>query len=224
MTAATSRRELQRQRAELKALTDEIGTYKSEIGRAIYEIGRRLARVYEDALWRSDGYANFEDYLTRGVSISRTTAYRFMRIARHFNAEIAKRYGVEKLEAAIRYLQATPAEERPGDLLAAEIRLRDESGRFTTFSLHEATAAQIREATALLFDARRAGMRIPSGVRKRMERLAEALPPAPSGTSRGERVRLTRGKDGHLAVSFHAIPLDELRAFLELLEAHLQGR
>ena len=172
-------------------------------------------------MWRSDEFASFDDYLERAVSISRSTAYRFMRVAQHFNAEIARRYGVEKLEAAIRYLQATPTEERPGDLLAAEIRLRDESGRFTTLSLHEATAAQIREATALLFDAKRAGMRIPSGLRKQIGRLADALPPAPKGTTRGERIRLARGKDGQLAVSFQAIPLDELGTFLALLKGHL---
>jgi hypothetical protein len=83
------------------------------------------------------------------------------------------------------------------------------------------TATQIREATALLFDAKRAGMRIPSGLRKQMGRLADALPPAPKGTTRGERVRLSRGKDGQLAVSFQAIPLDELGTFLALLKAHL---
>ena len=35
MSASTSRRELQHQRAELKALTDEISGYKSDIGRAM---------------------------------------------------------------------------------------------------------------------------------------------------------------------------------------------
>ena len=65
-------------------------------------------------------------------------------------------------------------------------------------------------------------MRIPSGLRKQMGRLADALPPAPKGTSRGERVRLARGKDGQLAVSFQAIPLDDLGAFVELLRVHLQ--
>ena len=144
-----------------------------------------------------------------GVAISRSTAYRFMRIAEHFNAEIAKRYGPDKLEAALRYLQTTPVDEQPGDLLAAEIRIRDQSGRFETVALHDATATQIREAIALLRDAKRAGQRIPTKIRQRAERLIEALPPPPKGTTRGDRVRLTRGKDGNLAVSFHGIRLED---------------
>jgi hypothetical protein len=116
MKGSTSRQELQRQRAALDALTGEIGALKSDIGRAVYEIGTRLERVHDEALWRAGDYNGFEDYLARGVAISRSTAYRFMRIADHFNAEIARRYGPEKLDAAIRYLRATPVEERPGDL------------------------------------------------------------------------------------------------------------
>lgn len=85
------------------------------IGRAVFEIGSRLKRVHDDALWQVVDYTGFEDYLARGVAISRSTAYRFMRIADYFNAEIARRYGPEKLDAAIRYLRATPVEERPGD-------------------------------------------------------------------------------------------------------------
>jgi hypothetical protein len=108
-----------------------------------------------------------------------------------------------------------------GGLITAEIRLRDDAGRFTTVPLHEATAAQIREATALMVEAKHAGLRVPKSLRKRMAQLADALPPAPRGTARGSRIRLTRGKDGRLAASFHAIPLDDLATFVELLRAQL---
>ena len=155
------------------------------------------------------------------MAITRRTAYRFMRIARHFNAEIANRYGPDKLDAALQYMEATPADEQPGDLLATEIRIRNDSGRYDTLALHEATATQIREATALVREAKRAGQRIPATLRQRIQRLAKALPPPPKGTSRGDRVRVTRGKDGNLAVSFHAIPLDGVDTFLALVKEHL---
>jgi hypothetical protein len=120
----------------LELLTDEIRASKNAIGRGIYDIGIRLARIHDEELWRTGRYEGFDHYLEHGVAISRRTAYRFMRIARHFNAEIAQRYGPDKLEAALGYLQATPAEEQPGDLLAAEIRIRDTTGRFETVTLY----------------------------------------------------------------------------------------
>jgi hypothetical protein len=223
MVALQQRRSSDPSRAVLEVLTAEICACKGVVGRGIYDIGIRLVRVHEQELWRSGRYDGFEDYLERAVAISRSTAYRFMRIARHFNAAIAERYGPDKLHAALGYLEATPADEQPGDLLAAEIRIREASGRFETVTLHEATATQIREATALLRDARRAGQRIPTKVRRGVERLSEALPPAPKGTGRRDRVRLTRSQDGQLAISFHAIPLDDLEAFLAVVQQHLRG-
>ena len=210
-----------KKRATLKTLTAEILACKAGIGRSIYEIGIRLARIQEQELWRAGRFEGFEDYLQRGVAITRRTAYRFMRIARHFNAEIANRYGPDKLDAALQYMQATPADEQPGDLLAAEIRIRNDSGRYDTLALHQATATQIREATALVREAKRAGKRIPAKLRQRIHRLAKALPPPPKGTTRGDRISIKRGKDGNLAVSFHAIPLDDLDTFLSLVQTHL---
>lgn len=221
MSTLQPRRDTATDRNVLNLLTEEIRASKNAVGRGIYDIGIRLVRVHDEELWQSGRYESFEYYLERGVVISRRTAYRFMRIARHFNAEIAQRYGPDKLDAALGYLQATPAEEQPGDLLAAEIRIRNAAGRFDTLTLHEATATQIREATALVRDARRAGQRIPTKVRRSIERLNEALLPPPKGTSRGDRIRLTRSQDGHLAISFHAIPLDDLEAFIALVHAHL---
>ena len=212
----------QQGRAALKTLTAEILAHKAGIGRSIYEIGIRLARIQEQELWRAGRFGGFEDYLQRGVAITRRTAYRFMRIARHFNAEIANRYGPDKLDAALQYMEATPADEQPGDLLAAEIRIRNASGRYDTLALHQATATQIREATALVREAKRGGQRIPAALRQRIQRLAKALPPAPKGTTRGDRVHITRGQDGDLAVSFHAIPLDDLDEFLTLVGKHLR--
>ena len=112
--------------------------------------------------------------------------------------------------------------EQPGDLLAAEIRIRNASGRYDNLALHQATATQIREATALVREVKRGGQRIPAQLRQRVQRLAKALPPAPQGTTRGGRVRITRGKDGDLAVTFCAIPLDVLDEFLTLVGKHLR--
>ena len=118
------------------------------------------------------------------------------------------------------YLKETPADEQAGDLLAAQIRIRTESGRFRNLSLHEATATQIDEAAALLRASKKGGQRIGRAMRKRLEQLAEALPAAPTGTRAGRRVRATRGRDGRVALTFQAIPADELVAFAAAIVAH----
>ncbi len=73
-----------------------------------------------------------------------------MRIAKHFSAEIAGRYGVTKLDAAMRYLRATRADEQPGDLLAVDVLVRMPNGRYKSLSLHRASAAQIEQAARTL--------------------------------------------------------------------------
>jgi len=208
-------------RRELAALVREIRALGGQVGRGLYEIGRRLGRVREQALWDDGSYTSFADFVERALDMAPQTAYRFVAVARHFNAQVAERYGVTKLDAAIRYLHATAADERPGDVLAAEIRIRGPHGRFRTLPLHQASARQIDEATALLREAREGSARIPASLRRRVSRLVEALPAAPVGTGRGQRVRLQRGRDGRLAVSFRAIPLDELPAFSEAIAEHL---
>ena len=183
-------------KGRLEQATAEIARLKGLVGKGLYEIGRLLDRVQREELWREGDYAGFDEYVAEAVDISRTSAYQFMRIARHFNAEIAKRYGAAKLEAAVRYLEVTPADERPGDLMAAQIQVRGERGRYRQLSLHEATAKQIREAVRLMKGSMRGGRRVPKAFRGRMERLAEKLPEAPMGTRSGQRVRVLRGMMG----------------------------
>jgi len=207
----------------LARTTAEIARLKGQVGKGLYEIGRLLDRVQREELWREGDYPTFEEYVAEAVDMSRTSAYQFMRIARHFNAEIAKRYGASKLEAAIRYLEVTPVEERPGDLMAAQIRVRGERGRYRLMSLHEATAQQIAEAARLMKGSKRGARRVPKAFRGRMEKLAEILPAAPAGTRSGRRVRVLRGDDGRLALTFQAIPYDELKAFVAALQQHAVG-
>jgi hypothetical protein len=208
-------------RETLRVLTREILERKALAAKTLYEIGARLNRINEEQLFVAGGFEHFGDYLEVEVGISARTARRFMRIARHFNARIAARYGSGKLDAALRYMETTPEDERPGDLLSAEIRLRNERGQYETLSLHEATESEIREATALMMQARDGGKRIPKTLRRKTDALAKAMPTAPTGTGRGDRVKLSRGKDGRLAASFLAIPLDELDGFLKAVRTHL---
>jgi hypothetical protein len=209
------------QRATLDRLTSEIVELKGAAGKNLYDMGTRLARVREEELWRAGGHASFEEYLERAVDISRSTAYKLVRVAREFNRMIAERYGVEKLDLGLRYLDHTPAEERPGDLLAADIRVRDERGRWHSVPFHVAKVPQLRAAIALLQNQREQRRRVPVDLDRRARRLAKALPSAPVGLSTGNRVRLRRAPDGRIAATFSAVPLDELEAFIAALKKHL---
>jgi hypothetical protein len=206
---------------KLERISAEIAELEGKIGRDIYEIGRRLADVRRGCLYEQGGYRGFRAWLDAETSIPHATAWRFMRVAEHFNAAIARRYGVSKLLAAIRFLEATSAHEQAGDLMASEIRIRDDRGRFENISLHEATTQQIAHATVLLFEAKRGADRIPQRLQRRMERLTEALPQAPPGTRSGKRVRAFRGDDGKLAFSFQAIPEQGLEEFVAALREYL---
>lgn len=202
----------------LDLLTNEIHRLKGAVGRGMYEIGVRLARIADEQLWAGRGYESFEHYLEQGVSFSRSTGYKLIRIARRFNAEIAERYGVEKLELGLRYLEATPERERPRDLTNTDLRFRDSNGRFRSISFHEATPSQIRDAIQLVAETKAARPRLPEQWEQAADQLASALPPPPPGTLRGRRVTLKRGFDGRLALTFNAIAIDDLPAFLAACE------
>jgi len=202
----------------LDLLTNEIHRLKAAVGRGMYEVGVRLARIVDERLWASRGYQSFEHYLEEGVSFSRSTGYKLIRIARQFDAEFAERYGVEKLELGLRYLEATPERDRPSNLVATDLRFRDSSGRFRSVSFHEATPSQIREAIQLVSEGKLSRQRVPEGWERLTEELSLELPPAPPGVHRGSRISVRRSLDGRLAVSFHAIAVDDLPAFIAACE------
>jgi hypothetical protein len=209
------------QRDNLSRLTHEIIEAKGRAALALYEMGVRLLHVHEQELWRAGRFDGFGDYLARAVDVPVSSAYRCIRFARHFNRQICARYGVDKLEAIVRYERVTAAKERAGDLLAAEIALRKENGRYTKKSLHLATAGEINAATALLERAKKGRRRIPAEARAKVERLAAVLPAAPRGLSTKNRARLSRGKDGRLALSISAVPLDEVAQLIDALRETL---
>ena len=143
MGAPLTRRERSELKGRLDRITREIGERKATIGRDLWEIGLRLEEVRRDELWRG-GFDSYADYLSHGVELSARNASRFVRIAKHFNRAIATRYGSDKLEAILRYEDVTPANELPGDLTAAQNRLRNAHERFFKKSLHDATGEEIR--------------------------------------------------------------------------------
>lgn len=207
-------------RAQLASITREILAHKQGAGRALYEAGVRLRRVHQDELWRAGSFAHFEDYLERAVDLSRTTAYRYIRLAEHFNADIAQRYGIEKLLLGLRLMDATPEHERAGDLLASTITYRNEHGRYQSVPFHEASTRQIRDAIDVLETRRSAKRRVSKAWRVKAAQCNLALGDPPAGIPK-QRVTLRRTARGRIVANFRGIPVDELDAFVRALKKHL---
>lgn len=208
----------QRRLRELSARVQEL---KGGAAAAFYELGLVLGEIQDEQLWRSDGYTSFHDYLSRAVDVSPTTARKVVQIARHFNLEIAERYGFEKLSKGLRYLELTKRDERPGDLIAAELRNRGPDGRYVTIPFHKATGQQVEEAIALERSRRRRAPG-PAAISERLSSVSRALPPVPAGVRASKnRVEATQTRKGEVLLSFRQIPLRELRAFLAAIEREL---
>jgi hypothetical protein len=197
-------------RERLNSIKKSLGSLDQRVARATWEWGNLLAEVERDELWREDGAATFSAWLEDEVGVSRTSAARAITVARNFNVEMAERFGTRKLAAAVAYLELTAREERPGDILALDLRIRGESGQFVTVPFVKASARQVEAACAEIRAAERgreekARLRdLDADVRARATRLAEALPAAPKGTVRGDRVAVKKGADGRMAVSIQA--------------------
>lgn len=207
---------LTEERQRLRAITARIAELKGRAALVLYEMGALLSEVSERRLFEAGGFESLNAYIDAEVDLSRATAYKAIRVARHFNAGMVERYGIEKLDAGVRYMALTGADEAPGDLVAAQLRLRGEGGRFVNLPFHEASAGQVREATRLLQQSR---AQAPADSRARAERVAQALKAA----ALGGRVTARKGRDGGALLSFRDVPVDELLAFAQALIAAADG-
>lgn len=190
----------------------------------IVHAGRRLLEVRRDELWHEDGSRSFTDWLQKKTRFSRASAYKAMDVAEHFTPEMAERFGPEKLWAGLRYVDATGAEEQPGDLVALRVRIRGRDGTWKSIPFTEASTREIHDAVSIL-KATTSGREndLPDDLENRIAQLAERLPAAPKGTSRGQRAKIRRGRDGRLALDLKGIPLDEIETVLEVVRAELAG-
>lgn len=131
----------------LESATREIVRLKQAIGSSFYELGRVLARVRDERLYEAGGHATFEDYLDQAVEISRATAYKFIRVATVFSERFAVEWGADKLVAALRYIDATPEDEKPSDIPKLSIPVVSEDGKVTKKPIAKASVREIERAS-----------------------------------------------------------------------------
>ena len=153
--------------------------------------------------------------------MARSSAHRALTVVRHFNEEIAARYGFDKLYQGLRYLELTRAVEQPGDIVALDLRVRGASGRFERVPFHTATVRDILDAIELL---QRRARGLPDGLDHAVEdavtRLVAELPPPPTGIRAAkQRVEVLRTRGGQVAITVKQVGLDDLTETIAALQA-----
>lgn len=203
-------------RVRLKELTKKVLAAKTAMGANAYTIGSLLKEVQTRELHVAGGHRSFDAYL-EAVSVPRRSAYRFMAIATSFDRSTVEAHTSNKLEAALHYSRAAGLDLVGKALLDAKVSLERGAGSGKVVTVRAASARELRDATLSLH----LNLGILKTMESRASALEDALPEAPRGLRQKNRVRLTRGKDGTLAVSFAAIPVAEIEEFLEAVREHL---
>ena len=158
---ARSKADRPKKASRLDRKTAKIHEYMAEVGRYFYKIGKALAEVRDGRLFL-EKHGTFDEYLSSEVSIARSTAYKFIRIATTFQEDVAERVGVERLEASLGYLDATPEDDSPDDLPGMKIRVKTADGTLVKPIL-DASLRDIEQATKEVLARNRARVALAHG-------------------------------------------------------------
>lgn len=203
-------------RAELSRVEVRLGELRETAARGLWEVGQLLAEVERSGWFLAAGFPSFTAWLDSApVGISRRQARRAIAIASALSQDVAGRFGPAKLDALVRWIEATPTDERPEDVLAARIAVHGPDGRFTAVSLADATARQLDAAARRLTAAhatRDAARDADVGAWR--QRIDAAL-------GVGHRVRVTRSTDGQVKLKLPSARLEDLEAWIAAARAAL---
>jgi hypothetical protein len=133
--------------ADLDAATRKIRKLKTEVVRNFYSLGGELKRVRDGKVYLAR-HRTFKAYLESEAELSESTAHRLIRIVERFTRAACEDLGFERLDAALRLMDATPADEDPQKVAEIRVPTGRTKGKRTpeTKALAEATAAEIDAA------------------------------------------------------------------------------
>ena len=206
--------------AELARETRRILRLKEEISTRFWDLGQSLLRVHDRVLYTHDGFVSFEQYLSRGVSISKTTAYRLMDLSRNFSRALARKHGQTKLVASIELAKVTPEKDRPIDVLAYQIEVRGIDGKMQLKPFIEVSGQEIKRAAARIRRRLRKKQQLasapaiflqPTWQKEALRSLRAIAPRADFKISTG------KGADPELTLTLSGLPRSRLREALERL-------
>jgi hypothetical protein len=159
----------------LSLMTDRLRLLATRREEMWWDIGLLLDEVATRALAPLLGFDDFAAYANDVLGVSKAEARQLRRVAHHFSRETALRFGAERLDLLLQYLEAAPSVHWAIDVLRVEILLR--TGRedivvpFTEISeedLRKAVRSAKRRRTTT-------DPAIPADVAAERDRLADAL-------------------------------------------------
>lgn len=129
-------------------LTGEIRRLAVDCDGHTYQLGVHLNEM-SGGLYAAGGFDTLKQYIEEALPLKSNQAMKAMRIARAFAAEDASRFGIEKCDAWLRYIAATPEADAPAELRVARIPvLRPDGVAYVPAA--EATVIEIEAAAALV--------------------------------------------------------------------------
>ena len=207
----------------LEALTREIAAADRQVTVGMHAIGTRLLEIRSSELWKTGGFESYQQYLEEGAQISRRKAYACKTIAENFTDAAAAAHPARKLDAVVRYRNATNSPLQAGKLLSQRVKFPLHRGALTTLTLGRLTATQINQ---LVDDAHKPADKrvIDRTTQRRLTALERALPDPVPGMKQHDRVTAKVAPDGTVAVSIRDISASDLPELGALLRKHFAAR
>lgn len=125
----------------LSLMTDRLRLLSTRQAEMWWDIGLLLDEVATRELAPALGYDDFASYAHAEIGISKAEARQLRRVAHHFARETALRFGAERLDLLLSYLEAAPNAHWAIDVLRIAIQVRtgkdDVAIPFTEISVEE---------------------------------------------------------------------------------------
>jgi hypothetical protein len=159
----------------LALVTDRLRLLATRSSEMWWEIGQALDEVATRMLSQNLGYPDYAAYAHEVLGIDAAQARRIRRVAHHFSREVALRFGAERLDLLLDYLEASPDTHWAIDPLRVELYCTADAGR-SRIAFAEATVDDVRRAVRSARRGRAShDKRFPADVASVRDRLAKAL-------------------------------------------------
>ncbi len=150
---------------------------KNEIVEAFYDIGEALHEIHKHKLYRAEELPTLDAFLKKHALMSRSTAYKLMKVVESVSRSEALKLGQERAFALVAYTEATPELDSPAKIAATNDLVAGKR-------LKEARTSEIRAATKRLKESKAKATRTPK------ERAAEKQRTALTQTLRAAHEKL----------------------------------
>ena len=196
---------------------------KAKTAESAHELGTRLARFRETSDWQkvttNGPYNSFTDYIARGVGVSTSQAFVYMRAAR-LPSTVTSTLGIQGAATLASILESTQIEETLEDALSLEVESDD--GTLKPFASltaeeRERALARVREETGIV----RPGLRLQKRDNAAAVELRDRLRSLSADTLKAGQIQ-TRRMGGTDVIDFEAIPIEKARELFETLAAALK--